>query len=375
MTDLVLIILFAFSAFYFWFVFRLRRGLAILLAKAPGNNQFPFVSIVVAARNEERNIEHCLMGLLGQDYPKAKYEIIIVDDGSSDGTGKIVKRLAAKRNVRLLKLQSSPVETTGRKPDAISLGIQKSRGEVIATTDADCEVPRTWLRSMVAHLSPDVAFLSGPVVEKSDGSLLGSLASLEFLGLITTGAGLIGLGRPINCSGANLVYRKSAFKAVNGFGNGESSCDDETLMQRIFQRSVGKVHFVADARANIMTDSQHNVTGFWKQRVRWAAKRGRYEDQTILMELIGLYFFSLSLFVAALLSIFVPELRIPVSVIFAMKILVDYLSLSRGARILKQDMALRHFLIAELFHVPYIVVTGALGQFVSFRWKDRTLDR
>ncbi|MBI3004392.1 MAG: glycosyltransferase [Ignavibacteriales bacterium] len=374
MNDALLVMLLAFSAFYFWFIFRLRRGLERLSTTARVITESPFVSIVVAARNEETTIERCLNGLIRQEYPRNKFEIIVVDDGSYDKTAQIVRRFKGKGKVRLFRLEPEGRKKTGRKPDAITFGIHKSRGELIATTDADCDVPRTWLRSMVAQLSTSTAFLAGPVVEKPHPSLLGKLTSMEYLGLTTTAAGLIGLGRPINCSGANLVYRKTAFQSVNGFSQ-DSSCDDETLMQRIFQRGVGDIHFVASPDAIIETNSNHDVMGFLKQRTRWASKKNRYEDSSIIMEMVGLYFFFFFLLVGAVLSVFLPSLRIPVIVVFAVKVLVDYLSLSKGAKMLRQDLRFFHFLLAELFHVPYIVMVGAFAQFVSHNWKGRRLDR
>lgn len=376
MTDALFVVLLAFSSFYIWFVFRLRWGLARLSKRKRENPDLPFVSVIIAARNEEDTIAHCLKGLIAQDYPKKKFEIIVVDDGSTDGTARLVRRYHARtRNVRLLHLQPHVSKKTGRKPDAITFGIQKSRGEVVATTDADCEVPSTWLRSMVSRLSRDVAFLAGPVVEKPRGSLLSHLSAMEYLGLTTTAAGLIGLGRPVNCSGANLVYRKDAFHAVNGFGDGDSSCDDETLMQRIFQRNVGDIDFVTDPGAIIVTPSNHRVIDFLKQRTRWASKKNRYEDKSILIEMVSLYFFSFFLIMSVILSVFQPSLRIPILFLLFIKVAVDYRSLSGGAKMLKQDVKFHHFLIAELFHSPYIVLVGALGQFASHNWKGRTLDR
>ncbi|MBF8248849.1 MAG: Glycosyltransferase, partial [Bacteroidetes bacterium] len=204
---------------------------------------------------------------------------------------------------------------------------------------------------------------------------LNKVESLEFMSLIVTGAGLIGAGRPIICNGANLAYRKSAFNAVQGFKGTVSSNDDETLMQRIFNRNIGKVRFVADPDAVVRTESKNNLWSFLKQRLRWAAKKGRYEDKTILAELALLYFFFFVLLAAGGASFFVPELKIPVAITFGLKIVLDYAAMRKGAHLLHQKLNGLVFLVAELFHVPYIVFTGAVGQFISQEWKGRSLDR
>ena len=125
-----------------WFVAGMRRR--------PGNanaERVQLVSVVVAARDEAAHIASCLRALLAQDYPQDRYEIIVVDDGSTDGTGHIVREFGGETaSVRLLRTEGS-----GSKKAALSLGIAEARGEVILTTDADCQVgPRMDPRYVVA---------------------------------------------------------------------------------------------------------------------------------------------------------------------------------------------------------------------------------
>ena len=370
------LLLVSFGAFYSWFVFRVWRGLSNLGSRSAGNKRIAFVSVVVAARNEAASIEKCISAILEQDYPRNKFEVIVVDDNSTDSTADLVKKMVKKfKNLRLHKLSPRPNVSIGRKPESIALGVSVAKGEVILTTDADCYVPRTWLRAMTEGFAEDVMFQAGPVVEMQTGSFLNKVESLEFMSLIVTGAGLIGAGRPIICNGANLAYRKSAFNAVQGFKGTVSSNDDETLMQRIFNRNIGKVRFVADPDAVVRTESKNNLWSFLKQRLRWAAKKGRYEDKTILAELALLYFFFFVLLAAGGASFFVPELKIPVAITFGLKIVLDYAAMRKGAHLLHQKLNGLVFLVAELFHVPYIVFTGAVGQFISQEWKGRSLDR
>ncbi len=370
------LLLFAFGTFYSWFVLRVWRGLSNLTSQSVGNKRIPFVSVVVAARNESGTIEKCISMILEQDYPRNKFEVIVVDDNSTDSTADLVKQMVKKfRNLRLYKLSPPRNESIGRKPESITLAVSAAKGEIVLTTDADCAVPKTWLKAMTKDFSDDVMFQAGPVIEMQTGSFLNEVESIEFMSLIVTGAGLIGAGRPIICNGANLAYRKAAFKAVQGFEGTASSNDDETLMQRIFNRNIGKVRFVADPEAIVRTESNNNLWSFLKQRLRWAAKKGRYEDKTILAELVLLYFFCFVLLGAVGASFFVPELRIPVAIVFGLKIVLDYLAMRRGTHLLKQKLNGLVFLVAELFHVPYIVFTGAAGQFIPQEWKGRSLDR
>ena len=120
---------------------------------------------------------------------------------------------------------------------AIRYGIEQSIGDIIVTTDADCIYADDWLSSLVSNFEDSVGFVSGPVEFKDNGNVFSKLQKLEFAGLIFTGAGLIGAGKPTICNAANIAYRKKAFDEVNGFEYDMdlSSGDDELLMQKIAQ--------------------------------------------------------------------------------------------------------------------------------------------
>jgi len=375
MTRLSLILLLSVSlGYYLSFLWKVLQGLKPTADQQ--NRTTPMVSVVIAARNEEANIQRCIHSLTQQTYDPKKFEIIIVDDHSQDHTLALTQEAASGIDLPLITAVSSQGESgqTG-KPNAIALGIEKSQGEIILCTDADCIVPTEWILSTVRCFGPTVAFVAGPVTEQPTGSFLSSLQTVEFLGLITTGAGLINSGNPIICNGANIAFRKSAFLEASGYGDNRTSCDDETLMQRMVRRNVGKVVFNFDHEATVTTSTPDTVIAFWNQRTRWAAKRGHYEDKTILARLIALYCFFLVVFIAALAALFDPILSVPLLAVFAIKLATEYMVLTRGTRLLRQRFSIGHFLIAELFHVPYIVVAALVGQFSVLRWKNRTLEQ
>jgi len=228
---------------------------------------------------------------------------------------------------------------------------------------------------MVNHFEDNVVFVAGPVIEKASKNFFSKLERLEFLGLITTAAGLIGSGRPIICNGANLAYRRDAFISAGGFGDAGTFNDDESLMNRMNQRNIGKVVFAPELGAVITTKSSNTMISFLRQRVRWANKRGRYEDKSIFFTLISLYLFFLSFALTTLLIPFDQHLLLPVALVFGGKVFVDFFVLYSGARLFFQRIPIFHFLIAELLHVPYIVSAAAIGQISSLQWKGRTIKR
>ncbi len=366
LSVLLLTALGIFTLHYVYFITRVRLGL-LALGTRPRSTDDPPVSIVIAARNEERRIAACLESLCRLDYPSGRLDVLVVDDDSDDRTVAVARTFEGRlRGLRVIDAETG-AEAAGRgKTAALRRGIALALGEIILTTDADCVVPPRWVRSMVARFSNDVAMVSGPVREETRDTLLGRIESLEFLGLITTGAGLIGAGRPIICNGANLAYRRAAYEAVGGF---TGTSDDESLMNAIVYRKVGVVAFADDPSAVVVTRSENTPGRFLRQRIRWAAKRGRYEDPSILVTLLLLYGFFLTVLLTAVLVPQDPLLALPLAVVLIGKAVIEWAALHSGARLFGDRVRLGPFLIAELLHVPYIVIAAALGQLVALRWR------
>ena len=133
-------------------LFRNRKG---------RNNALSMVSVIVAARNEEENIEDCLSALALQDYPDDMYEVVVVNDRSSDGTEQIARSFEDRYyNFSLLNVTGEPLYACPKK-NALNLGIESSRGEIILLTDADCRPPCSWISDMVGHFEPEVGLVAG----------------------------------------------------------------------------------------------------------------------------------------------------------------------------------------------------------------------
>ncbi|MBC8146074.1 MAG: glycosyltransferase, partial [bacterium] len=137
----------AYAIEYTFFLFGQRRvpGVRRQIPQA-----FPRVSVVVAARNEARNIEQCLASLARQDYPADLLQIVAVDDESEDSTHALMLDEASKHDRRIDIVSTHNVESTARgKARAIAHGIDHATGEIILLTDADCIAPTTWARATV----------------------------------------------------------------------------------------------------------------------------------------------------------------------------------------------------------------------------------
>jgi poly-beta-1,6-N-acetyl-D-glucosamine synthase len=135
----------------------------------------PFVTVVIAARDEEENIGARIADILDQDYPKEKLEIIVVSDGSTDGTTTVLDRLTAQINAGRTHnplLRSLSCGSSRGKPSAINMGVSEARGELIVFADCRQRFSTDAITHLVANFSdPEVGCVSGELVfEESRGS-------------------------------------------------------------------------------------------------------------------------------------------------------------------------------------------------------------
>src|ERR1041385_7694820 len=121
----------------------------IPLQKTVMYNPSTSVSVIIPARNEEQNILNCLEDLAEQDYPAAMFEVIVVDDHSTDDTSALINEFIQVNTDKTFRLiQLNKMEQTGKfKKLAITKGIDAARGQLILTTDADCRFSPSWVSS------------------------------------------------------------------------------------------------------------------------------------------------------------------------------------------------------------------------------------
>jgi poly-beta-1,6-N-acetyl-D-glucosamine synthase len=230
------------------------------------SNRLHKISVVVAARNEEHNIERVVETLLAQDYPQ--FEIIVVDDHSTDHTKAFVQSISDPR-VKVIP------NTGNGKKSAITTGVSMATGEIIACTDADCVVLPGWLGAVDDSFATDRVHMTfGGVRLLPSKTFFSKLQSLEFASVIGVGAATASMGIPTMCNGANMAFRKVTFAQVDGYnGNLElASGDDEFLMRKVSRLGVEAVSFDSRQERVVSTNPQPSVKAFVHQRLRWASK-------------------------------------------------------------------------------------------------------
>ena len=257
-------------------VYSLRRMRLI----HPEGAAFPFVSVLVAARNEVETLPDCLQALSVQDYPAERYEVIVIDDHSSDGTCDV----AVPFGVRCI-----PADEAGLagKAGALHSGIKAARGEIIAITDADCRPPSWWLRRLCDQLQDGRSGVVCGVTTVRDGSFKARIQGMDWLLLLGVASGLSELGVPVTAMGNNMCFRRGAYDEVGGYPKLPSSVTEDYALFRAIRR---RTRF--DARL-ILHDDVRNETlplNTWKevlrQRKRWLRGGLRADLPTYVIYLV-----------------------------------------------------------------------------------------
>ena len=307
MIDIILFtIILILTIHYVLFLLKIYFGLDKLNGASQQNIPKEFISVIIPFRNEEKNILKTYENLTNQNYPKEKFELIFVNDSSDDNSLTLLENLPKQENVFIFSVPND-YSINAHKKRAIRFGIEKSKGDIIVTTDADCIHKKDWLKNLLKFMDEKTGFISGPVEFISDSNLFSKMQRLEFAGLVITGAGLIGSGNPIICNAANIAYRKKVFEEVGGFSYqmSLSSGDDELLMQKIHRDTNYKIKFALDKNAIVSTEANPTVKDFYHQRKRWASKGLFYGDNLLLIKLVFIFLFYLSLIIQPILGIFV----------------------------------------------------------------------
>ena len=349
--------------------------------KEPQKNT-TFISVIIAARNEEKNIGPCINSIMKQAYPADLFEVIIADDHSTDSTAAIVTSYR-QTNIRLIMLSdfTGNENLNSYKKKAIETAISLAKGNLIVTTDADCMVQPDWLETIASYyentgsvfIVAPVAYIDSLPSEPIFKKLLKIFQSLDFMTLQgITGASVYKRIHGM-CNGANLAYEKKAFQEVGGFKGIDNiaSGDDMLLMHKIQKLYPDKIAYLKSTNVIVQTQPAATIKEFINQRIRWASKADRYPDIKITTVLFLVYFFNAWIIFMAVYSIFHLQSLYIFLLLLITKIIVELFFVYPITGFFKKRKLLWWFIPFQPFHLFYILVAGWLGKFGSYTWKER----
>jgi cellulose synthase/poly-beta-1,6-N-acetylglucosamine synthase-like glycosyltransferase len=335
------------------------------------------ISVIIPARNEEENISACLDSICNQTYPKHLFEVLVVDDHSTDNTAAIIKTYA-DRNIKLISLKDFiSTDINSYKKKAIEIAIQQSTGELIVTTDADCFVKENWLQTMaVFYEQYQPVFIVAPVAIDCSNKFIEYFQGLDFMVLQGITGASVHKKIDSMCNGANLAYSRKAFEEVGGFSGIDSiaSGDDMLLMHKIYKRYPDKLMFLQSKNAIVHTVPVNSIKDFFNQRIRWASKADKYDDKRIFAVLLLVYLVNLILLVLPITALFTSTKYSIFQLwllLLLVKTFVELIFLYPVAKFFGKQTMLWLFPFFQPFHIIYTVIAGWLGKFGSYSWKER----
>lgn len=370
---IISIISFSLALAYLGLILFLRRGWNNLETFNPKINQFKTtVSILIAARNEEDKIYNTIIDILAQDYPSHLVELIVVDDHSTDRTSEIVLSFA-ERGVKLLVLnESKPLNSYKKK--AITEAIKLSESELIITTDADCRMSSTWLKTIVGfYEAGNYKMISSPVLFFEEKSIFEEMQSLEFLFLLGLGAAGVGNKMPSTCNGANLAYRREVFYELKGFQGIDqlASGDDELFLHKVASVYPDGIGFCKARGAMVYTHAKSSLGEFIQQRKRWASKSTKYKNKAVVFIGVLVWLFNFIIVLTSFLGFFNSFYWYLSLAIIIIKIIAELSFQVTLCRFANRSKLLRLLPLLTIVHIFYMLYIGVAGNSGKYNWKGR----
>lgn len=331
------------------------------------------ISVIIAARNEESYIQSCVESILNNNFPVENFEIIIVDDHSTDKTREIISD-NFNENVRVYTL---PENLHGKKA-AITFGVSMARFPYILCTDADGVVSKDWLSLHGSKFKQDNTALNTAVVlPGTDGSVLTHFQFLDFVATMAITANGIFCKSYFLANGANISFKKEAFNAVNGYEGNEhlASGDDVFLANKIATSAIGKIGFIKSSEGVVTTKSESSWSSLIQQRKRWATKSLKMGDNQISKIQAFIFIYCVIILLFIFVGIFYSGWILTTGLAaLLIKMATDYYFLNRLCIFFGKNRVMRSFLPCFFLYFIHILLSGMYALIPSnFEWKGRAV--
>lgn len=329
------------------------------------------VSVVIPFRNEEKHLPGLVRDLGTQTYPEECFEVLLVNDHCSDRSKAFLeKALAGCRGFRVLDLPDG----IGGKKAALEYGIGRAAGRWILQTDADCRLRPGFLAARMAHLDRNPSELSAGWVQvgRRRDDFLEIFERLDLLSLTASGAGSFARGRPLMCSGANLLYSRELYGLTRSFDPAGRVPSGDDMFLMIGARKMGRpISFCTDPETVVETAPSGSFPALLRQRIRWASKAVYYRmtDIQVLAMLVSMT--HLAMLLLPLWILLFPEMWIWLAAAWTVKTAADLFLLRIASGNTQGRKDLLYFLPVSLLYYPFqlLVLSGSLVNRPA--WKGR----
>ncbi|WP_290840222.1 glycosyltransferase [Flavobacterium sp.] len=363
---------------YGGFIVALVRAFPKVKSFEPTNSQpTTTFSIIIPFRTEEKNLHALLDSISKIEYPHELFELIFVDDASEDFSTNVINKWRMANGLFQTTLLENIRLTGSPKKDAISRAVPIVKSDWIITTDADCILPSTWLRTLNDYiLQNNAEMIAGPVAYSGKKTVLHHFQRLDFLSLQGTTIGSFGMRKPFMCNGANFAYKKSFFYDIGAFNGNENmaSGDDVFLLQKAVKQFPEKVHYLKSRSAIVTTQPVKSWFELLNQRVRWASKATAYDnlfaDDLAIVVFLANLFLVISVILTATTFL---DWKLPLG-LFVLKLIPDWLLISKSNSFFGKGRFVFPVFAALVYPFFTVAVVG-FALIGKYRWKGRSFSR
>jgi len=343
------------------------------------NEAQPWVTVLVAARNETQRMSPLLQALMEQQTDFA-WELLWVDDQSTDGSAeqtRIFLEQFSKAPFRVLERNGSDGFPPHKK-GAIAFGVQQAKGRWVLVTDADCVPGPQWIRTMIAKAKSQdgLVFVAGPVRLSPANTLWERSQALEFMSLNAIAASTLAQGRPVISNGGNMAFDRRAFLETAPYdSNWKHPGGDDDLLMHQFSRLKGPsaLTFCLDRQAMVDTPPLGSFRDFLAQRIRWISKQGAYPDPVVALILKSVWFMHAILLGTLVGGVLQGHYQLVALALgtWGLKAWMDGLYTRTVAGFYERSASWGLFLWTQLWYLPYTLGAGLAGYRGKFTCKGR----
>lgn len=374
-VDIVLLSLFIFAfvvqmfIYLYYYTGIVRHNKRLINNKIQVMEDQPPISVIICAKNESENLANFLPLVLEQDYPN--YEVIVVNDGSTDESDLVLKNLKERYSHLYYTYVPEQTQIISRKKLALTIGIKAAKNEILLFTDADCRPQSTqWISAVAAQFTPTTDFVLGYGAYLPNKGFLSRMISYDTLFIAMQYLGFAFRDKPYMGVGRNLAYRKQVFFAHKGFAGTlhVASGDDDLFVNMAANKYNTRI--IASANSCTCSIPKTSFADWYHQKERHLTTAPMYNSKSktrVLLEPISRTLFYLTL-LALISDMNIISLGV-VGLFFLIRYLTQLLVINITASKLKERHFYGSILILDLFLPLITLFLLIFGQKKSFAWK------
>jgi cellulose synthase/poly-beta-1,6-N-acetylglucosamine synthase-like glycosyltransferase len=321
------------------------------------------ISVIVAAKNEEQNTPALINSLSNQSYPPDLFEVIIIDDGSTDNTYDRAVELSKEfQNYTAYKVLTK--KFPGKK-GALQFGIEKAVNPFILITDADCKPEKNWIKSFALKFDLGSEFIIGTAPFVQHKSFVNKISCFENLRTHLLTLGMANIGMPYSAAARSFGFKKESFEKLSGYMNtlDTISGDDDLLLREAVKHKM-KIDVVAEKDSFVYSEAPKSFSEYLSQKTRHIKTSFHY----VFIHKVFLAVWHL----INLFMLFSPVLMIISSkflLLFFVKIFGDIYLVSSTRKYFKYKFNFLEIIFYQAVYEILLVINFLNGSFRKVKWK------